>query len=127
MSFSAAPDIALINDLVPRFFPHGPRYTAARVTEGVSTFVYRLTDGDHSCYLRVLPEVGSTFAPEVRVHELLRARGVLVPEILCYEPYVEALGLSVTVTTTLPGQPIARQGLALLRPRSWPLPGVIWR
>jgi aminoglycoside phosphotransferase (APT) family kinase protein len=110
---NAAPSVALINDLLPRLFPHGPRYTVARVTEGVSTFVYRLTAGDHSCYLRVLPEEGSTFAPEVHAHELLRARGVMVPQVLCYEPSVETLGLSVMVTTTIPGQSIARLGLGL--------------
>ncbi len=113
---SAAPSVAAINDLLPRPFPLGPRYAVERVAEGVSTFVYRLTDGDQSCYLRVLPEVGSTFAPEVRVHGLLRERGVLVPEILCYEPYVESLGLSVMVTTTIPGRSIARQGLGPASP-----------
>ncbi|HEY8599427.1 MAG TPA: aminoglycoside phosphotransferase family protein [Thermomicrobiales bacterium] len=112
----AAPSVALINDLVPRLFPHGPRYTVERVTEGVSTFVYRLTTDEHSCYLRVLPEAGSTFAPEVRVHQVLRARGVLVPDLLCYEPYVDALGLSVMVTTTIPGQSIAQEGLGPATP-----------
>lgn len=113
---SVAPSVALINDLLPRLFPYGPRYTVERVTEGVSTFVYRLTDGEHSRYLRVLPEVGSTFAPEVRVHELLRERGVLVPEVLRYEPYVAALGLSAMVTTTIPGQSLARQRLGPASP-----------
>ena len=111
MSFSAVPDVALVNDLVLRLFPHGPRYAIERVKEGVSTFVYRLTADDSACYLRVLLEAGCTFAPEVRAHELLRARGVLVPDILCYEPYVEALGLSVMVTTTIPGRSIGHRGL----------------
>ena len=108
---SAAPSVDLINDLLPRFFPQGPRYAVARVPEGVSTFVYRLTADNHECYLRVLPEVGNTFAPEVRVHALLRARGAAVPEVLCYEPYVEVLGRSVMVTTAIPGHSLALQGL----------------
>jgi aminoglycoside phosphotransferase (APT) family kinase protein len=87
-----------------------------RVTEGVSTFVYRLTADNHECYLRVLPEIGSTFAPEVRVHELLHAHGAAVPEILCYEPYIEALGRSVMVTTAIPGQSLAHQDFVASSP-----------
>jgi aminoglycoside phosphotransferase len=113
---SAAPSIAAINDLVPRLLPRGPRYVVERVTEGVSTFVYRLTHGDQSCYLRVLPGAGSNFAPEVRVHASLRERGVRAPEVLCYEPCVEPLGLSLMVTTAIAGQSLARQGLGPTSP-----------
>lgn len=112
----ATPSVAVINNLLRQLFPRGPRYVVERVTEGVSTFVYRLTNGDQSCYLRVLPEVGSTFVPEVRIYELLREHGVLVPEVICYEPYVASLGLSVMVTTTIPGQSLAHQGLDVASP-----------
>lgn len=55
------------------------------VEEGVSTQVYRLGRGAETFYLRVLPEVGATFAPEAHAHTLLRRQGVRVPEVVYWE------------------------------------------
>lgn len=82
-----------------------------RVPEGGSTFVYRVWRGDEAHYLRVLPEVGKTFAPEVRAHTLLRERRARVPEVIFYEPCDAMLGLSVMVTTAIAGRSLAREGL----------------
>jgi aminoglycoside phosphotransferase (APT) family kinase protein len=74
-----------------------------RVPEGVSTYVYRVARAHERCYLRVLPELDDTFAPEVRVHQLALAAGARVPEVLHYEPLSEQLGGSVMLTTEIPG------------------------
>jgi len=77
-----------------------------RVPEGVSTHVYRVVRGAEHAYLRVLPEMGATFAPEVRAHQLALAVGARVPEIVHYEPRNEVLGASIMLTTEITGQPV---------------------
>ncbi len=82
-----------------------------RVREGVSTRVYRIRRDDEVFYLRVLPEEGASFAPEARVHQILRERNAKVPEVVYFEHYNEAIGRSVMVTTEIPGGPIGRRGV----------------
>ncbi len=106
-----APDPALIQALVDRVFPGGEDTFAERVAEGVSTHVYRLRRGAETFYLRVLPEAGDSFAPEVRAHALLRARGVAVPEVVYFEHCNPALQRSVMVTTAIPGGPGGRRAV----------------
>jgi aminoglycoside phosphotransferase (APT) family kinase protein len=77
-----------------------------RVADGHSTFVYRVLHGETTWYLRVLPEAGESFAPEARVHALLRARGVRVPDVVSCEDRNPLLGRSVMLTTEIPGRPI---------------------
>jgi len=77
-----------------------------RVEEGVSTYVYRIQRDASVFYLRVLPEEGASFAPEMRVHQLLRERGVKVPEVVYFEHYNQALQRSVMVTTEMRGRHI---------------------
>jgi len=81
------------------------------VPDGVSAVVYRVRRGAETFYLRVLPEVDATFAPEVLVHRTLRGLGVRVPDVLCYEPRDSRTGRSVPRTTVIPGRPLARAGL----------------
>jgi Ser/Thr protein kinase RdoA (MazF antagonist) len=90
-----------------------------RVPEGVSTHVYRITRGPGTFYLRVLPEAGATFAPEVLAHTLLRERGVLAPEVVYYEPCEPRLARSVMITTAIPGRPLAD------RPLDTATPGIV--
>jgi aminoglycoside phosphotransferase (APT) family kinase protein len=78
------------------------------VAEGVSTYVYRLRHGAEAFYLRVLPEEGATFAPEVEAHTILRRQGVQVPEVLYWEDHNEAVGRSVMITTEIKGTAIGR-------------------
>ncbi len=99
-------DIRLIEALVARVFPRTVPSHVERVEEGVSTYVYRIYRGNEVFYLRVLPEVNASFAPEVYVHEMLRAKDVKVPEVVYFEHYNEALQRSVMVTTAIKGKHI---------------------
>jgi Phosphotransferase enzyme family len=76
------------------------------VAEGVSTFVYRILCGDETFYLRVLPEEGASFAPEVAAHTLLRQRQVNVPEVIYFEQRNELLQRSIMMTTAIEGRPL---------------------
>lgn len=75
---------------------------------GGSTPVYRVTTGETVTYLRLAEEPGERRDAEACVHELLRARGVLVPEILRFEPEPRELDRSAALTSTIPGRPIDR-------------------
>ena len=92
--------------LSEKFF--GGRHPVAweRVTEGVSTVVYRARRREERFYLRILPELGLTFAPEVKVHERARALGCRVPEVLAYEVRNPVLERSLMLTREIPGRPI---------------------
>jgi Ser/Thr protein kinase RdoA (MazF antagonist) len=79
-----------------------------RVTEGVSTYVYRITFPHETFYLRVLPEEGASFAPEVTVHTQLRQMQVKVPEVIYFEHYNERLQRSMMVTAEIKGQPLSQ-------------------
>ncbi|MDP9374013.1 MAG: aminoglycoside phosphotransferase family protein [Chloroflexota bacterium] len=107
----ADPDLAPVQTLVDGIFPRTARSVVERVEEGVSTRVYRIHRGDERFYLRVLPEAGASFAPEVLAHALLRERGVNVPEVVHFEGYNDTLGRSVMVTTEIRGRPVGRRGV----------------
>ncbi len=59
-----------------------------------------------------MPEEGASFAPEVTVHKLLRARQVPVPEIIHFEACNALLGRSIMVAREIPGRPLS-QSVAL--------------
>jgi len=99
-------DICLIEALVARIFSRPVPLQVERVDEGVSTYVYRINRGNEVFYLRVLPEANASFAPEVHVHELLRAKNVKVPEIVYFEHYNESLQRSIMVTGEIKGKHI---------------------
>src|SRR5216683_6034773 len=103
---SNAIDIRLIEALVAQVFPCTVHSRVERAEEGVSTYVYRLYRGNEVFYLRVLPEVNASFAPEVYVHEMLRAKDVKVPEVVYFEHYNEVVQRSVMVTTAIKGKHI---------------------
>jgi aminoglycoside phosphotransferase (APT) family kinase protein len=99
-------DICLIEALVARIFSRSIPLQVDRVKEGVSTYVYKIYRGNEVFYLRVLPEANESFAPEVRVHELLRTKNVKVPEVVYFEHYNESLQRSVMVTSEIKGKHI---------------------
>jgi aminoglycoside phosphotransferase (APT) family kinase protein len=105
-----APDIAAVAALARHIFPPTLVLTVERMAEGVATFVYRITRGNERFYLRLLPEVGDSFAPELRAHALLRKRGVSIPEVVHFEHRNETFGLSVLVTTEIAGRSVALEG-----------------
>ncbi len=104
-------EIEAVGRLARCLFPRAARLRVERVREGVSTRVYRVRRDDAVFYLRVLPEEGASFAPEARVHRLLRERDVKVPEVVYFEHRHEAIGRSVMVTTEIPGGSIGRRGV----------------
>ncbi len=111
-----APDERDVAMLARRIFAPVGVLTVARVPEGVSTYVYHVMRGDEVFYLRVLPEVGKTFAPEVLAHATLRERGVRVPAVIYYEPCYQPFGLSVLVTTAIAGRSLAQGGIGATAP-----------
>ncbi len=98
--------IPKIYELVNRIFLTSP-LLVERVTEGVSTHVYRIIFQHETFYLRVLPEEGASFAPEVAVHTRLRQMEVKVPDVIYFDHCYEPLQLSVMVTTKMKGIPIS--------------------
>ena len=100
-------EIPIINELVNHIFPTRP-LRVERVMEGVSTHVYRIVFQRETCYLRVLPEEGASFAPEVVAHRLLRHLQANVPEVIYFDHCYEPLQQSVMVTTEVKGLPISQ-------------------
>lgn len=92
-----------IRDVVRDLLP-GSSYRVTRVAEGGSTWVYRLQGAGDDLYLRVLPEVGAAFAPEVAVHRQLRDASVLVPDVLAWADHHPLLDRSVMVTSAIVGR-----------------------
>lgn len=100
-------NIQHILQMVKGIFPQAPA-RVERVTEGGSTYVYRIFFPHETFYLRVLPEEGVSFSPEVIVHMQLRQMQVKAPEVIYFEHYNELLQRSVMVTTEIKGQPISQ-------------------
>ncbi len=100
---NTAPEVEVVAQEVKRLLPHLSLSTIERVEEGVSTYVYRIHSTNEVFYLRLLPEIGTSFAPEVYVHHMLRAKGVKVPEVVYYEHYNETLRHSLMLTTEIQG------------------------
>lgn len=105
---NVGPDVSMIVALCHRIFGPGGALHVLRVVEGVSTYVFRVEHAGDIFYLRVLPEEGASFAPEVLVHRLLHGRGVRVPEVVYWEHYNPALDRSVMVTTAIKGHGIGQ-------------------
>lgn len=101
------PDPRAVREVVGRIFPGGERMGIERVLVGGSTFVYRLRRGSETFYLRILPESDASFLPEALAHEMVRARGVLAPEVLYVERLAATVDRSVMVTAEIPGAPLS--------------------
>ena len=104
---NAPVDMHQIETIVRRIFPSAS-LVVERVAEGVSTWVYRITARSEIFYLRVLPEEGASFAPEVATHAQLRQRQVNVPEVIYFECCNDLLQRSIMVTTAIKGQPVGQ-------------------
>lgn len=98
---------ALLTPLLKRVFPSGVS-EVARVTEGVSTRVYRVVAQGETLYLRILPEAGASFGPEVIAHERVRQLGVKAPAVIAYEPCYQPLQRSVMIVREIPGLPLSQ-------------------
>lgn len=102
-----AVDVQHIRSVAKKIFPRDPT-SVERVTEGVSTYVYRILFPHETFYLCILPEEGASFAPEVTVHTQLRHMQTKVPEVIHFEHYNELLQRSVMVTAEIKGQPLSQ-------------------
>ncbi len=96
-----------VKTIISSIFSSSP-LSIERVAEGVSTHVYRIIFERETFYLRVLPEEGASFAPEVTVHERLRQMHVKVPEVIYFEAYNELFERSIMITNEIRGQPISQ-------------------
>jgi hypothetical protein len=78
------------------------------VDEGVATYVYRIERSGDAFYLRVLPEEGSTVAPEVQVHAILQRSGVQVPEVVYWDDCDRMVARAVMITREIKGRAIGK-------------------
>jgi aminoglycoside phosphotransferase (APT) family kinase protein len=101
-----AAELRVIRDLAASALACASGLEVERVQEGVSTRVYRIRRDAEVFYLRVLPEVGASFRPEALAHQLLRERGVRVPEVIYLEDCHPDLQRSVMVTAEIKGRHI---------------------
>lgn len=92
-----------IHQLALHIFPSAAHCCIERVTEGGSTWVYRLRRRHETFYLRILPEAENSFAPEKFIYQRLRALGVRVPEVVFFEHHNDLVRHSIMVTTEIPG------------------------
>ena len=97
----------LLTPLLRRIFPSGVG-EVARVTEGVSTRVYRVVAQNETFYLRILPEADASFGPEVFAHARVRQLGVKAPEVIAYEPRYQPLQRSIMIAREIPGLPLSQ-------------------
>jgi aminoglycoside phosphotransferase (APT) family kinase protein len=97
---------ASITALLKRWLP-GRAVAISRATSGVSTEVYRIRSGNETTWLRLAEDAGENRFVEYRVHQLLRDRGVRVPEILIFEAKPPELDRSAALTSTIPGVPLS--------------------
>lgn len=93
------PSPEAIRCLAARIFGPPHPLTIERVTEGISTLVYRIERGDERFYPRVLSEIVGSFAPEVRAHASQRAHGVRVPEVVYSAQRIAFASLLIAIWT----------------------------
>jgi len=106
MNVGGEPKLNLISALAAHIFPHVIEIDVGRVAEGVSTFVYRICCDGETFFMRISPEEGASFAPEVVTHTLLCQRGAKVPDVVYFSHYDEIVQRSVMITTAVAGQPL---------------------
>ncbi len=100
-------DADALQEIAGRVLPGSGRPLVERMRSGGSTAVYRIERGDVRLYLRLAEKPEDDLSPDVLVHNLLLARGVLVPEIVHFDAFNPSLGRGLTVTTEIAGNPLA--------------------
>jgi aminoglycoside phosphotransferase (APT) family kinase protein len=98
----------VLHEIAAHVLPGSGGLTVERAETGGSTPVYRIRRGRTTLYLRLAESSEASLAPEMVVHNVLRARGVRVPEVVSFDPFNQALQRSVMVTTEIPGAPLDR-------------------
>jgi aminoglycoside phosphotransferase (APT) family kinase protein len=100
-------DPGAIRAIAERVLPGSDPVLVERTPAGVSTPVYRFSRGGTTLYLRLAEDPEDHLAPDARVHEVLRSRGVLVPEVVHFESFNPHLGRGLMVTTEILGTSLA--------------------
>jgi len=104
------PDQSALCTLLARWLP-GATVFLAPATSGRSTPVWRVDaswQGQPSdrFYLRLGEEPGERRDGEVRAHQMLRAAGIQVPEVVAWEGMPPELDRAATLTRAIPGMPL---------------------
>lgn len=100
-------DLGRVETVVGQLFPAGDT-CVERVLSGISTYVYRITTRSQVYYLRILPDKGASFAPEIAALARVRESHVRVPEVIHFEDYNETLGRSLMIETEIKGLALSR-------------------
>jgi aminoglycoside phosphotransferase len=95
-----------VEEVVSQLFPE-PGTRVERVWSGISTYVYRILSPCRTCYLRILPDTGGSFMPEIAALTHLRQFHIKVPEVLFFEEHNETLGRSFMVESEIKGQALS--------------------
>ncbi len=84
-------------------------YQISNVDEGMSTDVYKLVKNKDIFFLRIMPE-GENASSQVLAHNLVSAKGVLVPGCIAYEDFSSKLqGRSYMVVKDIGGWSLEKQ------------------
>lgn len=106
-----AADPQYVEVVASRIFPSG-HTQVERVLSGISTYVYRIVSHGQRYYLRILPEEGASFAPEVAALTHLRELDFNVPQVVYFEEYNQMLERSIMVETEIKGQALSKSSLS---------------
>lgn len=107
-----------LHALLGRWLPNASSITIDPAASGASTPVWTVEAGwpDGRCetfYLRLGEEPGERRDGEVRIHQLLTAQGVLVPEVAAWEGLPPELDRAATLTRAIPGIPLQENAKTL--------------
>lgn len=95
-----APEIQDVHSNAKKYLPE--ILSVNRVSQGCSTFVYRIKTKAGTYYARYLPE-NASFAAEVTAHKHMTAAGVSVPPVIAFLHREEKSGLSMMLAGEIPG------------------------
>ncbi|HWK81655.1 MAG TPA: hypothetical protein VNP95_12865, partial [Thermomicrobiales bacterium] len=113
------PDRDALDALLARWLP-GVAISMMPAASGGSTPVWRVdteaiqdNEGGETFYLRLAEEPGERRTGEVRVHQLLHAAGVLIPDVVAWEDRPPELDRAATLTRAVPGLPLKELAQAI--------------
>ena len=113
------PDRDALDALLARWLP-GVAISMMPAASGGSTPVWRVdteaiqdNEGGETFYLRLAEEPGERRTGEVRVHQLLHAAGVLIPDVVAWEDRPPELDRAATLTRAVHGLPLKELAQAI--------------
>jgi aminoglycoside phosphotransferase (APT) family kinase protein len=82
---------------------NAPSFNISRVSDGVSTLVYRIQNGKDTLYLRMIEDKNEMVSPQIVAHEQLLKRDVRVPRFVSWDDMNATLGRSYMLVKEMPG------------------------